>query len=157
MQDYYELLQVRRSASLEVIRAAWLSLMKQHHPDEHTSHQDAAERMCEAMNTAYETLRDPERRRRYDETLDARAPASPPASYAGTWENSPSSGWGQFIAGAGLVLLVLYNIGRMATPIFDEDPTGMAMIIGAIVGIVLAIAVTVWIESRNTNDKDKDS
>ena len=56
------------------IRRAYLALARQHHPDAHTRDGPAARARAEArmreINDAWALLSDPERRRRYDATLD---------------------------------------------------------------------------------------
>lgn len=66
--SHYDTLNVSRIASPEVIRAAYKALAQKYHPDRNSSH-DAALRMKE-INLAYEVLSDPDKRRRYDETLE---------------------------------------------------------------------------------------
>jgi curved DNA-binding protein CbpA len=61
--DYYEVLQVHRSASQEVIRAAYRTLAQRYHPD--SAGPSAMPRMIE-VNAAYEILGDPTRRAAYD-------------------------------------------------------------------------------------------
>jgi len=62
--DYYRLLGVRPDATVLLIKKAYRKLAKQYHPDvNHAS--DAAEKFRE-ITEAYDTLTDPERRRRYD-------------------------------------------------------------------------------------------
>ncbi|UGS25335.1 J domain-containing protein [Microbacterium resistens] len=62
--DHYEMLQISRSASDDVIRAAYRSLMKVHHPDRGGDPSVAA-----AIHEAYATLSDPDLRRRHDAVL----------------------------------------------------------------------------------------
>ena len=71
-QDYYELLGVSPKASPEEIRAAYLRLAKEHHPDK-TGGNHASEEKLKHISAAYHTLKNPEKRREYDESRAGRA------------------------------------------------------------------------------------
>ncbi len=65
MRDPYAVLGVKRDAGQEEIKAAWRVLAKSVHPDQNQDDPFATVRFTEA-GRAYELLRDPERRSKYD-------------------------------------------------------------------------------------------
>jgi curved DNA-binding protein len=73
-EDYYEALGVPRGASAEDIRRAYRSLARQYHPD--INKEPGAEDRFKEISEAYEVLRDPEKRARYDR-LGARSGPGP--------------------------------------------------------------------------------
>jgi curved DNA-binding protein CbpA len=67
---FYKVLMLAETADDEIIHTVFRKLAQRYHPDVDPS-QDAARRMAE-LNDAYATLRDPERRRAYDQWLASR-------------------------------------------------------------------------------------
>jgi hypothetical protein len=65
--SYYQTLQVKQDATQAEIAAAYRRLARRFHPDLNPA--PDAHRQMQVINEAYNTLRHPERRRRYDETL----------------------------------------------------------------------------------------
>jgi curved DNA-binding protein len=63
-QDYYEALEVPRTASAEDIRSAYRKLARKYHPD--VNKEPGAEDRFKQISEAYEVLRDEEKRARYD-------------------------------------------------------------------------------------------
>ena len=67
MQNYYEILQVDKNASDEIIEKAYKLLAKKYHPDIHPENKkEWAEEKIKQINEAYSVLSDIERRAEYD-------------------------------------------------------------------------------------------
>ena len=62
---HYDSLKIARDAPVEVVRAAYRALSLKYHPDRHASALEATE-MMSLLNSAYDVLSDPEKRRDYD-------------------------------------------------------------------------------------------
>jgi DnaJ-class molecular chaperone len=69
MRDPYSLLGVKRSADVSEIKAAWRTKAKSIHPDHNQDDPGAGDRFAE-VGQAYELLKDPVRRSRYDRAAD---------------------------------------------------------------------------------------
>src|SRR3954467_8025176 len=64
-KDYYKILGVSKTASEDEIRKAFRKLARQYHPDV-AGNKAGAEDKFKGINEAYEGLRDPEKRRKYE-------------------------------------------------------------------------------------------
>ncbi|NLZ28951.1 MAG: J domain-containing protein [Firmicutes bacterium] len=66
-QDYYEILGIDRDASDKEIKSAYRQLARKWHPDMHPQgDKEKVEKKFKRINEAYEVLKDPEKRSRYD-------------------------------------------------------------------------------------------
>ena len=63
-KDYYKILGVSRDAKTDDIRKAYRKLAKQYHPD--INKEPGAEEKYKEINEAYEVLKDPDKREKYD-------------------------------------------------------------------------------------------
>jgi len=66
MADYYELLGIARDADADDIKRAYRKLALKYHPDRNNGSKEAEERFKE-VTQAYDVLRDPDKRRVYDQ------------------------------------------------------------------------------------------
>src|SRR5882757_5772677 len=62
-RDYYEVLGVKKDASADEIKKAFRRAAVQHHPDK----EGGDEAKFKEVNEAYEVLKDPSKRQRYDQ------------------------------------------------------------------------------------------
>ncbi len=69
-RDLYEVLGVPRGATADEIRRAYLKLAHKYHPDK-TGGDKVAEDQLKEINAAYDTLKNPEKRAKYDRFGDA--------------------------------------------------------------------------------------
>lgn len=93
---HYELLGVPPTASSREIRQRWAALIQRYHPD-HAGSEGGLGDQARRLIDAYQTLRDPGRRRRYDADL-VRAPSDwqvvRPVEAPGSWRKlGPSARW----------------------------------------------------------------
>lgn len=67
-KDYYDILNLKKGATPEEIKKAYKTLAREHHPDMvNDSDKKAAEERFKEINEAYQVLRDPEKKRMYDQ------------------------------------------------------------------------------------------
>ena len=71
-RDYYEVLGVGKNASDDEIKKAYRNLAKKYHPD--TSTEPNATEKFKEVQEAYETLKDPQKKSRYDQFGHESAP-----------------------------------------------------------------------------------
>lgn len=68
---YYDVLNVPCDATEEEIKTAYRNMLKAFHPDYYTGDKVFAENMTRRIVEAYSVLKNPEQRRRYDDTISA--------------------------------------------------------------------------------------
>ena len=71
-KNYYEILEVSKDATDKEIRKSYKSLVKKWHPDHHYDKEskEKAEKKMKEINEAYSVLRNPEKRKEYDNELN---------------------------------------------------------------------------------------
>lgn len=65
-RDYYEVLEVTKTATVEEIKKAYRKKAIQYHPDKNPGDKEAEEKFKEAAE-AYDVLSNPDKRSRYDQ------------------------------------------------------------------------------------------
>jgi len=74
-RDYYEVLEVTKTATVEEIKKAYRKKAIQYHPDKNPGDKEAEEKFKEAAE-AYDVLSNPDKRSRYDQFGHAGATAT---------------------------------------------------------------------------------
>ena len=90
--DYYEILEVSRNSSDEIIKAAYRTMCKKYHPDTFTGPRAVAEERIRKINEAYRVLRHPADKRRYDALYDQRRKTVARLSSASPRREAPKGG-----------------------------------------------------------------
>ena len=69
-KNYYEILEIDKNASQEIIEKAYKTLVKKYHPDlQNNSEKNNYEEIIKKINEAYEILSNSEKRKNYDLNL----------------------------------------------------------------------------------------
>lgn len=76
-KSLYDILEISENASPEVIKAAYLSLIKKYHPDSNPAFKEEATKITMQLNQAYTILSDTNKRKLYDQQLHG-STAPPP-------------------------------------------------------------------------------
>ena len=139
---YYDVLNVPCDATEEEIKTAYRNMLKAFHPDYYTGDKVFAENMTRRIVEAYSVLKDPERRRRYDNTLsinkdnrksgaestsrntkaeDIKSSEKPPKPSARTWRIRPSVVFSLSVLAVSIY--AAFSLGGQFRTSSDESPT----------------------------------
>src|SRR2546425_2982188 len=125
-KDYFQVLGVKETATVDEIKRAFRRLAKQHHPDRNPGKPQAAERFKE-INEAHDVLSDPPKRKQYDQLRKYGAFAG--AGRYGGAGRGPGRGGGGGPAGSGVGvdlsgLRSFGGLGGLVSSVFGERGGG---------------------------------
>lgn len=66
MKNYYEILEINKSASKDEIKSAYKKLALKYHPDKNINNKEEAEKKFKEVSEAYEVLSDNQKKNNYD-------------------------------------------------------------------------------------------
>ena len=69
-KNYYAVLGLDSSASIEVIKAVYRVLAKKYHPDTYSGNKDKGEKIFKKINEAYQVLSNPSKKEEYDKSRE---------------------------------------------------------------------------------------
>jgi curved DNA-binding protein CbpA len=127
----YDLLGVTSSASLDEIKTAYYSGIRQYHPD--INHAPNATQLLGMMNEAWETLRDTQRREQYDISIGLRGRSK------ARYENEPRSPQPSTVTRRSGVHPIVYVAGAVAVFAFWHY-----ILIGAVIYGIGFIVLKRW-------------
>lgn len=88
--NHYETLGISSQATPAEVKQAYRQLVKLYHPDKNLNVPNSHDRIAQ-INTAYEVLRDPQNRHRYDRQLEPFRRSGPPPTARGRQQNPAGS------------------------------------------------------------------
>lgn len=138
LTTHYQRLGVAPSASLEEIRAGYRTLARRLHPDRQSTGTMAeralAERRMREINEAWQTLRDPLLRHRYDESLRATRPATQRVSVP----TVPGTGGG--VDGDDDLIDVMGDVGPIQAQLIRGLPWAVLILVFGLIFVFTAYA-----------------
>lgn len=149
IRTHYDNLQVARTASEAVIRAAYKSLAQKYHPDRFDGDPAHAERIMKFLNEAYEVLSDPVRRKEHDQWIDEqRQPTG--RRIVSRVDVPPDPAWtrrAKWLKKYGVMMFLLTTPGLLwalvISPLGGASPPAQ----GSVTGLIAALSVLGWLAS----------
>ncbi|MEM3713903.1 MAG: DnaJ domain-containing protein [Nitrososphaeria archaeon] len=138
-ENYYQMLGISQNATQDDIEKAYRNLIARYHPDKFQSMGqevvELAREKCEKINNAYETLKDPEKRKAYDEVLKSKS------NY---WSQTANSEPNKYEGRSAYRSNINFNQVDVRIKFFELLKTSLYLFIVAILKFVVQLFRQIW-------------
>lgn len=144
MKNFYEVLNIKKTADQNEIKSAFINLVKKYHPDTFDGDKDFAIKMTSQITEAYNTLKDKTLRKKYDDIILATEqslnPKQKEQKEKQTLKQNPTK-------------IQPETLVKEKTNLINKQTMGYDIAIGVLVLLLILVIILffVWISNKKTS------